>query len=458
MPCLVEVDVFVELLNVAVDNGVNSGEPIARIPEVLTKLTNPSQLLVSCEPRSLMLLWRHAAAEDHFYVHRIEDPATGISVDIFYVVTNDDACTHRAGASSVAPAGGGSSTSGYNTLDTAPVLQSPPQSRSQHQQLPDEDELVDYAAPVGVSAAAPSDANDSLLEVCINYAPGNAVFDKCSNVVTSKYSLARDSIPSISNTHGYPTNAPVLFFVISIGAVFAVMEDLRRHKADSEANSATCHVIQDGHVVDRKWADIKMGDFLQIRNREVIPGGVLVLAVSEPPSGICYVASRSTRSCSSSSTSPCATRLRKPQCGNRDRGDLGVGQRVSYEILDVLEFNSTRKRMSVVVRKPNGELLLYTKGADMMICQRLKDDPAMMKLKIVTRDHMEKYADDGLRTLAMKSLDERWFQQWKMRFDGKPNAIDAMMEEIEEGLELIGATAIQDKLQCLANLKVKDLR
>lgn len=222
----------------------------------------------------------------------------------------------------------GSSTSGYNTLGSpAPVLQSPRQvrrkSRRDHEQIPDEDELVDYAAqhtPAGAvntvntgattaaAAAAGGHAdNEPLREVYFNYAPGNAVFDKCSNVVvTSKYSLVTflpkfvkesfskvanffflmvcvlQSIPSISNTYGYPTNAPVLFFVISIDAVFAVMEDLRRHKSDNEANSATCHVIQDGHVVDRKWADIKVGDFLQIRNREVIPADVLVLAVSEP--------------------------------------------------------------------------------------------------------------------------------------------------------------------------------
>ncbi|RMX66489.1 hypothetical protein DD238_003030 [Peronospora effusa] len=43
------------------------------------------------------------------------------------------------------------------------------------------------------------------------------------------------------------------------------------------------------------------------------------------------------------------------------------GERVVYEMLDVLEFNSTRKRMFVVVRNSSGELLLYTTGADMMI-------------------------------------------------------------------------------------------
>ncbi|KAL8479474.1 hypothetical protein ACS0TY_026390 [Phlomoides rotata] len=34
---------------------------------------------------------------------------------------------------------------------------------------------------------------------------------------------------------------------------------------------------------------------------------------------------------------------------------------VSYEILNVLEFNSTRKRQSVVCRYPDGRLVLYCK-------------------------------------------------------------------------------------------------
>jgi len=35
-----------------------------------------------------------------------------------------------------------------------------------------------------------------------------------------------------------------------------------------------------------------------------------------------------------------------------------------YKILNLLEFNSTRKRMSCVVRFPNGPLMLMCKGAD----------------------------------------------------------------------------------------------
>lgn len=36
----------------------------------------------------------------------------------------------------------------------------------------------------------------------------------------------------------------------------------------------------------------------------------------------------------------------------------------SYELLNILEFSSFRKRMSVIVRTDKGKLLLLCKGAD----------------------------------------------------------------------------------------------
>ena len=35
-----------------------------------------------------------------------------------------------------------------------------------------------------------------------------------------------------------------------------------------------------------------------------------------------------------------------------------------YRVLNILEFNSSRKRMSVIVQPPEGPLLLLCKGAD----------------------------------------------------------------------------------------------
>ena len=44
----------------------------------------------------------------------------------------------------------------------------------------------------------------------------------------------------------------------------------------------------------------------------------------------------------------------------------------TYEILDVIEFSSKRKRMSIVLRYPDGRICIFCKGADSMVMQRLK--------------------------------------------------------------------------------------
>ena len=44
----------------------------------------------------------------------------------------------------------------------------------------------------------------------------------------------------------------------------------------------------------------------------------------------------------------------------------------SYKLLNVIEFDSTRKRMTVVVRDPEGKILVIWKGADSIIEKRLK--------------------------------------------------------------------------------------
>lgn len=50
-----------------------------------------------------------------------------------------------------------------------------------------------------------------------------------------------------------------------------------------------------------------------------------------------------------------------------------TGQKTKYELLNVIEFSSARKRMSVIVREPNGKIMIYTKGADSIIIPRLKE-------------------------------------------------------------------------------------
>lgn len=74
-----------------------------------------------------------------------------------------------------------------------------------------------------------------------------------------------------------------------------------------------------------------------------------------------------------------------------------------YELLNILEFTSARKRMSVVVRKLDGDdsrLFLLSKGADNVIFERLKPG-AGEELKNVTETHLDELASQGLRTLTL---------------------------------------------------------
>ena len=50
-----------------------------------------------------------------------------------------------------------------------------------------------------------------------------------------------------------------------------------------------------------------------------------------------------------------------------------MGTSQEYEILNVCEFNSTRKRMSTIIRGPDGRIKLYCKGADTVILERLSE-------------------------------------------------------------------------------------
>ena len=73
-----------------------------------------------------------------------------------------------------------------------------------------------------------------------------------------------------------------------------------------------------------------------------------------------------------------------------------------YELLDILEFTSARKRMSVVLRNLNSQdnsLLLLTKGADNIIFERLR--PGADELKRETERHLSEFANTGLRTLTL---------------------------------------------------------
>ncbi|XP_014207463.1 probable phospholipid-transporting ATPase IA isoform X3 [Copidosoma floridanum] len=141
-----------------------------------------------------------------------------------------------------------------------------------------------------------------------------------------------------------------------------------------------------------------------------------------------------------------------------------LGERERYEILNVIEFTSARKRMSVLVRMPNGRIKIFCKGADSVVYERLleesqeerADSLGLDNYRETTLQHLESFASEGLRTLCFASADipEERYNWWKSIYDKAATNLTNREEKIEEAanlietnLTLLGATAIEDQLQ-----------
>ncbi|XP_041787514.1 phospholipid-transporting ATPase ID isoform X7 [Anopheles merus] len=146
-----------------------------------------------------------------------------------------------------------------------------------------------------------------------------------------------------------------------------------------------------------------------------------------------------------------------------------MGRTEEYELLSILDFNNVRKRMSVVLRR-NNSIILYCKGADSVIYDRL--GPNQHDLKARTQEHLNKFAGEGLRTLVLaeRRLTKEFYESWLVRqreaalsLDGREDKLGAIYEEIECDMQLVGVTAIEDKLQdgvpqTIANLQLAGIK
>jgi len=134
------------------------------------------------------------------------------------------------------------------------------------------------------------------------------------------------------------------------------------------------------------------------------------------------------------------------------------GKEYKYEILCVNEFNSTRKRMSVICKTPEGKIMLMTKGADTVIFERLRKpvDENEANEKERLRLSLVDMAEEGLRTLVLGECEltpqvyTDWFKKYQdasTSIENREDKLMAVAEEIEQDFEIVGATAIEDKLQ-----------
>jgi magnesium-transporting ATPase (P-type) len=146
----------------------------------------------------------------------------------------------------------------------------------------------------------------------------------------------------------------------------------------------------------------------------------------------------------------------------------------TWSILAINKFDSDRKRMSVLVRSPPelGSIpLLLCKGADSSmllsgVCEGLDlveqidssnlSDNSEVKSLLGLQSHLGEFASEGLRTLVLgiKILSDEETEAWLSKFKDASTSIEdrdkkltAVAYEIEKNLHIVGATAIEDRLQ-----------
>eukprot|EP00753_Platysulcus_tardus_P014724 PLAT4437.5.p2 GENE.PLAT4437.5~~PLAT4437.5.p2 ORF type:complete len:1302 (-),score=768.67 PLAT4437.5:273-4115(-) len=133
-----------------------------------------------------------------------------------------------------------------------------------------------------------------------------------------------------------------------------------------------------------------------------------------------------------------------------------------YEVLNVNEFNSTRKRMSVVVRFPDGKLWLLAKGADNVMLAR----SSKRESTDVLEEHLRQFASEGLRTLVLcaRELSTEEYEEWNAKheaaacaLEGRDRKLMNVAELIEHDMNILGATAIEDKLQVGVPAAIADM-
>lgn len=121
--------------------------------------------------------------------------------------------------------------------------------------------------------------------------------------------------------------------------------------------------------------------------------------------------------------------------GSENNKKISVdGREEDFEVLHSFEFNSDRKRMSVILKDSQGRIKLYIKGADTIIKARLKHQEQQPFLKYIDKK-LRGFAKKGLRTLliGMKVLDAAEYSAFLKKYQA---LADSAQKEKEIGINL----------------------
>jgi len=138
-----------------------------------------------------------------------------------------------------------------------------------------------------------------------------------------------------------------------------------------------------------------------------------------------------------------------------------------YTIHATNEFNSTRKRMSVIVKRESSpDYMLFVKGADNVMLALANKQVTDPQLPCLQRD-LKDFSTNGLRTLLIGSrqISDAEFQRWFSSYQeasretvGRDEKLMKVADQIERDLKILGITAIEDKLQVGVQSTIEKIR
>lgn len=126
-----------------------------------------------------------------------------------------------------------------------------------------------------------------------------------------------------------------------------------------------------------------------------------------------------------------------------------------FDILGLHEFDSDRKRMSVIVGFPDKTVKIFIKGADSSMFGVLEKSSNANIIQ-ATESHLKSYSSLGLRTLVigMRTMNRMEFEEWHSSYEkastalfGRGSLLKAVAANVESNISILGASGIEDKLQ-----------
>uniref|UniRef100_A0A8C4NQQ4 Phospholipid-transporting ATPase n=1 Tax=Dicentrarchus labrax TaxID=13489 RepID=A0A8C4NQQ4_DICLA len=78
--------------------------------------------------------------------------------------------------------------------------------------------------------------------------------------------------------------------ILCLTALKDAWEDFRRYQSDRKLNNTPCLIYsrKEKQFVERRWKDVRVGDFVRVVCNEIVPADLLLLHTSDP-SGVCHI-------------------------------------------------------------------------------------------------------------------------------------------------------------------------